>query len=306
MLAVRSACSSRRNSLRLLRFSHAVFAALLVMVLTLVAPTHLMPAAHAAPDACGPQAAALEVTGQAIDEHNARNPIEAPPAIAGPYNQEAAALNAKKDAEIAALLSCVAAQKALNPANIATKALNDNLRRRIGDASARIPAGWQAPSPLPSHPWNRNVTVPRDSPVRPLYDVFRAETPPTLPAGAKLQGQARPNVGDPIPGAPGRTIGRDKFGEPNVAADHIVPLAEILQLPRFAELSPDSMWAVVNAPRNLQWLDRTINLMKGSRSANDMKGLDEQWIAGQTQLQDRLRQMLTDLIAQLADSQPTS
>lgn len=300
MVAVGPAGSPYRN----LRFLHPVLAALLVMVLTLVAPTHLLPAAHAVPEACGSQAAALEATGQAIDEHNARNPIEAPPAIAGPYNQEAAALNSKKDAEAAALLSCVAAQKALNPDNIATRPLGESLRRRIGDARGKIPAGWQAPYPLPSHPWNRNVSVPRDSPVRPLYDVVRNETPPKLPAEARLQGQARPNVGDPIPGAPGRTIGRDTTGKPNVAADHIVPLAEILQLPRFAELSPDSMWAVINAPRNLQWLDRTINLMKGSRSATDMKGLDEAWIASQTQLQDRLRQTLIDLIAQLADSQP--
>jgi hypothetical protein len=147
--------------------------------------------------------------------------------------------------------------------------------------------------------------MPRDSPVRPLYDVLRTETPPKLPADARLQGHPRPNVGDPVPATPGRTIGPDKFGEPNVAADHIVPLVEVLQLPRFAELSPDNMWAVINAPRNLQWLDRTINLMKGSRSAGDMKGLDEDWIASQTQLQGRLRQMLTDLIAQLAASQPT-
>ena len=55
---------------------------------------------------------------------------------------------------------------------------------------------------------------------------------------------------------------------------------------------------------NLQWLPSEVNeRIKNSRSAADMKGVDPQWQNQQIALQDQKRRELTELIAQLADSQ---
>jgi hypothetical protein len=83
-----------------------------------------------------------------------------------------------------------------------------------------------------------------------------------------------------------------------------VPKVEIMYLPRFTDLTADNMWLVLNAPLNLQWLPTTVNSHnKNSRSAADMQGVDLNWRQAQTKLQYEKRQELTELIAQLADSQ---
>jgi hypothetical protein len=83
-----------------------------------------------------------------------------------------------------------------------------------------------------------------------------------------------------------------------------VPKVEIMYLPRFTELTPENMWLVLNAPVNLQWLPTVVNAKnKNSRSAADMQGVDPQWQDEQVALQDEKRRELTELIAQLADSQ---
>lgn len=92
------------------------------------------------------------------------------------------------------------------------------------------------------------MIVPTDLPARPVYDAVRRETPQRDFPNVALQGQSRPNVGDPSVATPGQTIAPKRDGGPGVSADHIVPLAEIVQLPRFMELNPDNMWGVVNAP----------------------------------------------------------
>lgn len=79
---------------------------------------------------------------------------------------------------------------------------------------------------------------------------------------------------------------------------------EILYLPRFLELTPENMWEVLNAPLNLQWLPSEVNTKnKNSRSAAGMKGVDPTWQQQQIHLQDQKRRELTELIAELADSQ---
>lgn len=89
-----------------------------------------------------------------------------------------------------------------------------------------------------------------------------------------------------------------------MSADHIVPKVEIIYLPRFMDLTPENMWLVLNAPLNLQWLPTAVNSKnKNSRSAADMQGVDLDWQREQVDLQDQKRRELTELIAQLADSQ---
>lgn len=279
--------------------------ALIAFVLAVAPATQLVATAHADPDACAAQQAALDADNQAIAEHNSRLPPGGvgPPEVAGPYNQEAAALNAKGAADASKLQSCRAANYRLKDNGPAPKGLTDTVRNALDQARRGAPPGWRAPDPLVRNPRNQNVIVPADSPARPAYDALRGSTPQREFPDVPLQGQARPKVGDASAAMPGQVIGQKKDGAPAVSADHIVPLAEIVQLPRFMELNPDNMWRVVNAPFNLQWLDSRVNIAKGSKSVGEMLGVDEAWRAGQVQLQNQKRQELTNIIAQLADSQ---
>jgi hypothetical protein len=283
----------------------ALLAAFVAVAVT-VGPTQLMVAtAYADADACAAQQSALNADNQAIAEHNGRLPPggSAPSDVADPYNQEAAQLNAKGDADVAKLRACRAANSRLQDKGPVTKRLPDSVRNALDDARRNAPPGWRAPDPLLKNPRNQNVIVPTDSPARPVYDAVRRETPQRDFPSVALQGQSRPNVGDPSVATPGQTIAPKRDGGPGVSADHIVPLAEIVQLPRFMELNPDNMWGVVNAPLNLQWLDSRVNMAKGSKSVSALLGVDEAWRAGQLQLQNTKRQELIDIIAQLADSQ---
>jgi hypothetical protein len=93
--------------------------------------------------------------------------------------------------------------------------------------------------------------------------------------------QLRPRIGDPDPSRAGRAIlGTDLANgrvRSSVAPDHIVSLAEIVTLPGFAQLTPENMLLVANAPANLQWLSWETNLAKSSRSARYLVGVDPTW-----------------------------
>lgn len=297
-MTARAGATARRGTLALL--------APLVAFLVAVGPAaQLVATAHADPDACAAQKAALDADNKAIDDHNARMPPGGvgPPEVAEPYNREAAELNAKGAADAAKLESCRAANNRLKDNGPPPKGLTDSLRNVLDQARRNTPPGWRAPDPLPTNPRNKDVVVPTDSPARPVYDAVRRESPGPAYPDVPLQGQPRPKVGHASAAMPGQVIGRRKDGSPAVSADHIVPLAEIVQLPRFMELNADNMWSVINAPFNLQWLDSRVNQAKGSKSVGAMLGVDEAWRASQVDLQNKKRRELTDIIAQLADSQ---
>jgi hypothetical protein len=220
----------------------AALAALLVLLGGGVWASLLVPIATADPEPCAAEKAAVDADREAILEHNSRKaPRPVPPSVGIPYNQEAAALRAKGNADRAEPRSCAVAK------------LTDNgrpligLTERVRDAinQARRP-GWQPPNTLATNPINKGVVVPQNSSPRPLYDVLRAASPgpvknfPNVP----LRGQARPSPGDVSKAVKGRVIGKTNDGRPYVSPDHIVPLAEVVQLPRFMELDADNIWLI--------------------------------------------------------------
>lgn len=283
-----------------------VLAALVAFLLAVLLPAGSVATARAEAEACGSQTAAVQADVDAIHEHNARRPPGGvgPPEVVVPYNQEANQLDARKAADLAKLRSCIAGITRLNASGPAPRDLRDSVRSQLEQARARVPAGWQAPSTAPRHQFNnKDVVVPRDSPARPVYDALRGESPDRKFPDVPLQDTPKPTVGSPVEAMPGQVVVARGDGTPAVAVDHIVPLAEIVQLPRFLDLTPDNMWQVANAPLNMQWLDARVNRAKGSKSVGDMLGLDDAWLKGQAQLQDTKRQELIEIIAQLADSQ---
>jgi hypothetical protein len=273
-----------------------------LLVLAVLPVPQLLAVAKADPEPCVAEKAAADADKQAILEHNSRkSPVPVPPSVGIPYNEEAAALRAKGAADRAKLRSCVVAR--LTSDGPAPPALSDARRDALDQARRNTPPGWRAPASLPTHSWNRNVVVPKDSPAKPVYDAVRRMTPQSPYPDVPLQGQPRPKIGDPNPARPGQIIGKNDRGGPAVSPDHIVPIAEIVQMPGFMALNPDNMWLVINAPLNLQWLPVAINRSKGSRSAIDVLEVDSAWQTVQTQLQETKRQELITIIAQLADSQ---
>ncbi|OBF30476.1 hypothetical protein [Mycobacterium sp. ACS4331] len=286
------------------RFITAVLTVLFALVTGFAALVN-PPLAHADGEVCAAQLAAAEATGAKIDAHNARRPPGgvAPPHIADPYNREAEQLNAERDANAAKLRACAAAATKLTDSGPLPPPLTSKARNDLTQAKTQVPPGWSPPAPVPTLPNNR-VTVPSDSPIRPVWDVVKKlSTPMKNFPNTSLQGQPRPQVGDRHPSQPWTTVGSRRDGSPAVSADHIVPKVEIMYLPRFMELSPDDMWLVLNAPLNLQWLPSVVNVVnKNSRSAADMQGVDATWRDAQTTLQNRKRAELTELIATLADS----
>jgi hypothetical protein len=92
-------------------------------------------------------------------------------------------------------------------------------------------------------------------------------------------------------------------GKSLVSADHVVPLTEIMQMPGFAELTPQNMYAVSRAPLNLQWLSRKANLAKSSRSAAYIRTADPAWQAEQVKLENTVRAQRADIIQKLLAGQ---
>jgi hypothetical protein len=119
-----------------------------------------------------------------------------------------------------------------------------------------------------------------------------------------------PRIGEPDPPLPGRSIvARLRKGQPDVnpvpyvSADHIVPLAELINIPGFLELSADNMYMLSRAPLNLQWLSQTVNLMKSSRSVSYMIRVDPAWQDGQAALQTSVRGQLEQIVQRLIQTQ---
>jgi len=277
----------------------------LVLLIAVTLGVWSPPTARADEAACPAQVAALEATLAKIADHNGRGSPGGvgPPEIVNPYNREADQLNAEKAAKLGNLQACVVVTDKLRAGGPPTKPLNQGALEGIRQARAQVPSGWRAPTPLPT--LGTRITVPPNSPIKPLWDAFNKQKSPEYPyPNVPLQGARRPTSTDTHPAQPGKPIGTNAKGGPAVSADHIVPKVEIMYLPRFMELTPENMWLVMNAPANLQWLPTVVNAKnKNSRSAADMQGVDPEWRDEQVALQDEKRRELTELIAQLADSQ---
>jgi hypothetical protein len=274
-------------------------------------PSQPPPPEFVPPPECQAQHAALLAVKQQIDAHNARPHLfrlPAQAAQAAAYDAEANQLNAAQQSAVANLELCLQnAARARVMAALAgsgsggppvrTTAPADT-RQRIEDAVRSMPR-WTPPPPPPAgKPWR----IDANSPVRGLYEILRNRNPDRI-GDVPLRGTPRPRPGDPDPAYPGSTIGRRDNGDPDVNADHIIPLAELVQMPGFTLLNADNMYTVARAPVNLQWLSRQANLAKGSRSAADILGADPQWKRSQAAMEQEVRARLRDLITFLVYSQ---
>ncbi|WP_285034179.1 hypothetical protein [Mycolicibacterium sp. lyk4-40-TYG-92] len=284
-----------------------LFAVLVLLLSTLLLALPSSAIAYADAAACPAQVAALDANQAKIAAHNQLLPPSgvAPPEVAGPVNREADQLNAEKDGLLASLARCEAVVDRLRDNGPAPKPLSEKNSQAMARATAAARPRWQNPTP-PAKMSDGRVTIPRNHPLRPLWDIVKKlQNPMADYPLVPLQGEQPPKPD--AKHASGYGVGtRVVKGEnvPAISPDHIVPKVEILYLPRFLELTPENQWEVLNAPINLQWLPSEVNAQnKNSKSAEDMKGVDSDWQQEQIALQDRKRKELTDLIAQLADSQ---
>lgn len=285
----------------------AVLLAALVLCTSLL--TSAPPAAAAgAPDLCSAQYAAAQAVQARISAHNAE-PHEFTPEQEGAYaayNAEAASLNAEKAKATAGYTACFDAMMALadttGSGNLNLKDLTPTRRAQIDAGKQRLGPGWTPPPPpAPGKNWR----IPLGSPLRPLFIALRAGNPGGLPY-SYLKGGMKLPVGAPDPAylpSSGRIIRANAQGGPAVSADHIVPLAELIQMPRFRELSVENMFLITRSPLNFQWLSFASNCSKQSRSVAYMTGVDPRWQASQVALESQVRSKLQAAIDQLLKSQ---
>lgn len=123
-------------------------------------------------------------------------------------------------------------------------------------------------------------------------------------ADAKLQGDKQPKVGASDPARPGQSVGSDETGGPQVTPDWIVPLSDILKMPKFMQLDAESMWMVTMSPLNREWVSSQAAMGRRSPSIAAVSGTSDKWLEQQAALADTIRGQLESLIEQLADSQP--
>jgi len=95
------------------------------------------------------------------------------------------------------------------------------------------------------------------------------------------------------------TIGKGKF-EAAVVAARIIPLAEIVEIPGFTELTMEQTQRVAFTPANLQWVSRPVYWMQRGRSAALLRGVDLDYQTDQVRLENRVRADLHRIVATAA------
>ncbi|WP_157576005.1 hypothetical protein [Mycobacterium sp. GA-2829] len=279
------------SSVRSARFARLVAAGVTAAALLALAP---VPSAHARPPlgdtvCTGPRADAAALQ-QEIAAHNAKPHVfELPREQAGfdAYNAEADALDARAAAIDARLTSCLtAAYKLSGPST-----------------GPGIPAAM--PATLPSLVKRAHTGAPsRQEEIEELISVFddAAQEYDDAWTDQVLQNKEQPEVGDSDPAFEDREIGADDSGEPQVTPDYVIPLSDVLEMPKFLQLSPESMWMVTMSPINRQWISDQAVLAKNSPSVAAFTGVDDDWLQAQAKLADAVRQQLQDAIDILAES----
>ncbi|MGW1372997.1 hypothetical protein ACWD6P_01795 [Streptomyces sp. NPDC002446] len=292
-----------RKSLRFKRLLVALV--VLVALLGFISPAEAKPVSPV--DLCSTQIAAARQLGAEIRAHNAK-PHVFPPQQSGAaaaYNAEKASLEARRATVVAQLRACMQAMRALQDEGagpLGLKAPTPRTLAKLEQAKKLAPANWTAPAPPPS---GKNWVVPKSSPIRPVFDALRKGNPGRV-GNINLRGVARPQATDrdtAYPAASGRTIGAYNSGRSKVSPDHIVPLAELIHMRGFMQLTPRNMYVVSRANLNFQWLSKAANESKQSRSAAYVSGADPQWIKNQIALENETRRKLQDIIDQLLKSQ---
>ncbi|UQA96890.1 hypothetical protein [Streptomyces halobius] len=289
-----------------------IFKRLLAALVVLAALFGFISPAEAKPvrpvDLCATQVAAARQIGAEIRAHNAKPHVFRMPAqsaAAAAYNAEKASLEARRATVVAQLRACYQAMRALEDEDSGPLGLKAPTRRKLSDleqAKKPVSSNWTAPPPPPN---GKNWQVPKNSPIRQVYEVIRKGNPGRV-GDIRLRGVARPQATDrdtAYPAASGRTIGSYNSGKPKVSPDHIVPLAELVQMRGFMKLTPRNMYVVARAPLNFQWLSKAANESKKSRSAAYVSGADPRWIREQVGLENETRKKLQEIIDQLLKSQ---
>ena len=139
-----------------------------------------------------------------------------------------------------------------------------------------------------------------------LANLLRPFTPQITAANdISLQGIRRPRVGDDNPATPEQPITARRNGLPNVSADHIIPLIQMVGLPGFKDLSAAQVYDLINWTRNLQWMATPDNQGKGGNSAVNVTrwATNPAFVTAQTALENSARQALLEAISQLVKGQ---
>jgi hypothetical protein len=249
------------------------------------------PAASGAAPACSAQLAAMDAMQREVDAHNAKPHLfELPSQQAGfdAYNAEAADIRARGATVQANRDKCLAAALRLSGGPFAP-------------VSAPVPDGL---TQLVKSGRFRGANRQED--VDELIDTLdeNAQKYDEAWADAKLQDEPQPKPGDSDPARSGAHVGTDAQGGPQVTPDWVVPLSEILKMPKFMQLDAESMWMVTMSPLNREWVSSQAAMGRRSPSVAAVSGTSDEWLKGQAKLADQIRGQLEQVIEQLADSQP--
>ncbi|MCS3782071.1 hypothetical protein [Tsukamurella ocularis] len=118
-----------------------------------------------------------------------------------------------------------------------------------------------------------------------------------------LQGLSRPRIGDANPAVPGGRIKQRPGAQPgvsHVSPDHVIPIAKMIEMKGFDQLTGRQVYDLLNWRGNLQWLDSAENGVKMSRSAGQMAGRwSSDFIRQQIALESRLRRQIPDIIEEM-------
>lgn len=257
-------------------------------------------------DYCRTQLEAYRDLKVRVAEHNAKPDTYTNKADVEAYNAEAKQLEAEKTELQALLNECVATLNELTEksgSDADLKSATDAQLQEVTDAVKTLPANW---SENLKPTGAKDYRVAKDAVARKLYDALDANPPGTGVGSVSLRNGARPQVGEPDARFPGlitvpTTEGYDD--EPAVTADRIIPLAEVMALPGFDELSPANMWTVAHAPANLEWQSYAGNVADQSRSAALLNSPDPVWSSDREELKGQVRTQLLSLIKSLLATQ---
>ncbi|MGV0654936.1 hypothetical protein ABQE48_13810 [Mycolicibacterium thermoresistibile] len=254
------------------------------------------PVAHAEPppsralaEACPAQRAALEQVNAEIRAHNAKPHVFVLPrqaAESAAYDAEAHDLNARGTVAQNNLNKCM---------DVAVKLL-----------SGLSGAKWNPTPPGLNQMAKRahRAAPNRQKEVEKLIDFLDEQAQNYDDEWRRLQELDKPEVGSADPARPGQSVGSSTDGEPQVTPDLIVPLSDILKMPRALDLNADSLWMVTMTPSNRQWVSNQGAMARRSDSVAAVSGASDEWLQAQLDLLDQVRSQLAGLIKELADSQP--
>lgn len=253
------------------------------------------PTAHAEPPpevlvgACPAQRAIMDQVNAEILAHNAKPHVFTIPqqaAEAAAYDAEANALNARGASAQSSLNKCL-------------------------DAMRKLFSGPRAASLNPTPPGltqmikrSHNAAPNRQTEVKELVEFLDEQAQKYDDEWGRLQELDKPEVGATDPARPGQDIGAATDGGPQVTPDWVVPLSDILKMPRALDLNADSLWAVATSPINREWVSNQGAMSRRSDSVAAVSGASEEWLQAQLDLAETIRGQLEGLIKELADSQP--